>query len=169
MPTEITIHFDDDERDRALITFGELEYRFGADHYVAHRDVEPELDDDETADDIVTILRSMQARMGHSNGSMRVIDTLIEMASAEAPPALEPRPTPQHVRDRSNQAIQGSGAKVLGLEQVPCQTCGAPEGMTCRTGSGARYYPGWGHQARIDLVAPGRLRPDQRRRQRVQS
>ena len=65
------------------------------------------------------------------------------------------RPAPLQ---RAVKPTQGSGSAVPGLEQVPCSSCGADVGETCRTAGGGHYYKGWGHQARISIVAPDRKR-----------
>lgn len=52
--------------------------------------------------------------------------------------------------------IQSSGEKEPKLETVACPTCRAVVGEACITGAGRRYFPGWGHTARIMLVNPDR-------------
>lgn len=69
-----------------------------------------------------------------------------------------PPPPPAAIAPKPPKGMQGSGTKVPGLERVECPSCGAAAGEQCFTGAGQRYYPGWGHQARINLVAPDRKR-----------
>lgn len=82
---------------------------------------------------------------------------LARLEQAAPPPAHRHTPLAEvQAARKPAQRMQGSGSKVPGLESVPCATCGAEVGQSCRSGSGAAYYPGWGHQARISIVAPDR-------------
>lgn len=113
-----------------------------------------EYDSGDTADEsevdeemLLTVLQGALERMETPPPPVNPLS--LPRLHGEPPTGKPPKPS---------KGMQGSGSKVPGLERVECPSCGAAAGEQCFTGAGQRYYPGWGHQARIDIVAPERKR-----------
>ena len=103
---------------------------------------------------MIADIKGVQATMTHSNPRMRALDHLIAMLSGEiARLETDSDPTPPHGIERywidhRGPKTSGSGKLVVGLENVPCSSCGAPVGEICMAASHGGYRKGFGHSAR---------------------